>query len=71
MLIKENGKRLVDISFVLKFDHLKSYLCKASELRKSEISFNLDPSDSIPDVFWFGLTSEGMKVSISVRFFFP
>ena len=27
-------KRFVDISFVLKFDHLKSYLCKASELRE-------------------------------------
>ena len=27
-------KRLVDISFVLNFCHLKSYLCKASELRE-------------------------------------
>ena len=33
MLMKEYDKRLVDISFVLKFDHLKSYLCKSSELR--------------------------------------
>ena len=31
---KNMTKRLVDISFVLKFDLLKSYLCKASELRE-------------------------------------
>ena len=27
-------KRFVDISFALYFDHLKSYLCKGSELRE-------------------------------------
>ena len=27
-------ERLVDISFVLRFDQLKSYLCTASELRE-------------------------------------
>ena len=30
---------------VVKFDHLKLYLCKASELRE------INPSDSIPNVF--------------------
>ena len=34
MLMKEYDKRLVDISFLLRFDHLKSYLCEASELRE-------------------------------------
>ena len=28
-------KKLVDISCVLMFDHLKSYMCKASELRRT------------------------------------
>ena len=61
-------KKLADVSFVIKFDHLKSYLCKGSKPKKSEISFNLHASDSVPNLFSLGFTFEGMKASINVRF---
>ena len=40
---KNMTKRLVDISIVLKFDHLKSYLCEASELREIWTFFQPSP----------------------------
>ena len=46
-------KRLVDISCVLMFDHLKSYMCKASELRRLNLNFLLNNLhlSCVPDVF--------------------